>query len=64
MDFERPLNKGTLHIYSIKGQEIYTKENIMTAHIELQKGRMSSGIYYYRLEENNKVLGSGKIEIE
>jgi len=64
MDFERPLNKGTLHIYSIKGQEIYTKEKIMTAHIELQKGRMSSGIYYYRLEENNKVLATGNLEIE
>jgi photosystem II stability/assembly factor-like uncharacterized protein len=64
MDFERPLNKGILHIYSIKGQEIYTKENIMTAHIELQKGRMASGIYYFKLEENNKVLATGNLEIE
>jgi hypothetical protein len=32
--------------------------------VELQKGKMSKGMYYYSIKQNNQTLNSGKLAVE
>ena len=64
VEFGRGLHNGVFHIYTMKGQEINSIQNINSDRIELQKGKLASGMYIYTVTEGNEKIAVGKIEIE
>lgn len=52
-----------LQIINQNGQIINTIENIKTGEIEIRKGNMKKGIYYYRLLTEKVIIASGKMII-
>jgi hypothetical protein len=58
------LKSATLSIYNALGQEIKTINNISGKEITLQRDNLPEGIYFIRLTEEDKIVGSGKIIVE
>lgn len=50
-----------LHIINQYGQIIHTINSITSGEIEINKGRMNKGVYYYRLENKKGIIASGKM---
>lgn len=51
----------TLQIINQNAQIIETIENIKSGEIEIRKGKMKKGLYYYRLQTKKGIIASGKI---
>lgn len=50
-----------LHIINQHGQIIQTINNVTSGEIEINKGRMNKGVYYYRLENEKEIIANGKL---
>ena len=59
-----PVTNGTLKLLDALGREIRTVENINGKEIKINKQSLTSGMYFYRVSSDNKIVGSGKIIIE
>ncbi|WKZ75418.1 MAG: HYR domain-containing protein [Vicingaceae bacterium] len=55
--------KYTIEITNTLGGIVKTI-NTTEKRVEIQKGNMSKGMYYYSIKQNNQTLGSGKLAIE
>lgn len=56
-------NQVTLIICNALGQEIKAVENISDSKIQIEKGDLQNGIYFIRLEKDNKLLAIKKVVI-
>ncbi|MBW8060754.1 MAG: T9SS type A sorting domain-containing protein, partial [Solirubrobacterales bacterium] len=52
-----------LRLYNVFGEEVKQIGNIKSEKIILQRGNLSSGVYFYQVATNNKLAGSGKLII-
>jgi sugar lactone lactonase YvrE len=61
-------NKGTepinLLVYDITGKEVKTKNTISGQQITIERGNLTSGIYFYSLLQNNQLINKGKLIIQ
>jgi hypothetical protein len=54
-----------IRIVNILGELVYASEQeVQTNTVEIDLGSTSSGLYFYQLESNGKISGSGKIIVE
>ena len=58
------LKNANLIIYDILGKEIKRRDNISGQEIFIDRDNLGNGIYFYRLEENNKIVSTGKLIAE
>jgi hypothetical protein len=54
------LNNAIVEIYNVLGQTVRTIQNISENNINIEKGNLQSGIYFYRLLNNSEPLSTGK----
>ena len=53
-----------LQIINQSGQIIQTLKNITSGEIEIKKGDMKNGVYFYRLQNSNGIVAKGKMIIK
>jgi hypothetical protein len=58
------LNNASLLMYDLAGREVKRIDNISTSEIEISSGEMNTGLYFYRLIQDNEIIASGKFMIE
>jgi len=58
------MHKGLLILTDIEGREIERIENISGKNFILRKKNLNTGIYFYRLTNDNNFIGSGKISVQ
>lgn len=56
--------KYTLNIYNIFGQIVRSFNNVVTDEIVFERVNLTNGIYFMRLESENKTVITGKLIIE
>jgi uncharacterized delta-60 repeat protein len=61
--FSTPLHNAELNIYNAYGQLVNHLENISGQNIQLSRNNLPSGIYFFQLTENNKIIGADKLII-
>ncbi|PCH98364.1 MAG: hypothetical protein COB85_01665 [Bacteroidetes bacterium] len=54
----------TFHLYSVTGQIVREISEILTGEIVLERGTLVNGLYYYQLQNDNGVVGKGKLIIQ
>jgi hypothetical protein len=65
MKFENTGNENyTLTIYNTYGQIVRTIKNIVTNNIQIEKQNLTTGLYYFKLSKEEKIIGTGKLNIE
>ncbi|WP_026776092.1 T9SS type A sorting domain-containing protein [Polaribacter sp. Hel_I_88] len=62
--FSRSLSNGELIIYDISGKEVKKVKRINSKEITVKRDSLKSGIYFYKLSEDKKVLAEGKLSIK
>jgi len=58
------LSDATLEITNVLGQSVRAVKNINTNTIPIERGDLQSGIYFYRLTNNQTLVSTGKLVIE
>ena len=53
----------TMNIYTSDGQLVYSKDNITSDNILIERGELTNGIYFFRLQASDKVV-TGRLIIE
>jgi len=51
-------------LYSIRGQLVLEIENINSNQIIVEKNNLTAGMYFFQLQNDNQIIGSGKLIIE
>lgn len=59
--FNSILNNAELNIYNLYGQNIKTIKNISADRVKIERGNLSSGLYFYELRQNSKNIATGKL---
>ena len=54
----------TIKIYDVLGKMVNEIKNINTAEVTINKGKLSDGMYYYRLYDKDEMVANGKLIIE
>lgn len=62
--FEKELPEKELIIYDVRGKEISRIKNIAGKKITIDRNNLSPGIYLYKLTDDNKFIGAGKLVVE
>ncbi len=61
-------NKGTAPLsfimYDLTGKDVKAKSTVSGQQITIERGNLNNGIYFYKLLQENKIIGSGKLMIE
>lgn len=57
------LQNGELTVFNIRGQQVKTMKNISGQEIKFFRDDLSSGIYFMRLTENNKLIVADKFVV-
>jgi hypothetical protein len=58
------LKNATLKIYNIPGQEILEEQGISGQQIIVKRSRLISGVYFYRIVQDEEVVATGKMVVE
>jgi hypothetical protein len=65
LEFKNPGNKKhSLSVYNSFGQLVLSINNITADHVEIERGDFADGLYYFKLENEEQVIASGKFIIE
>ena len=59
-----PMKNATLTVHNNLGQQIMQLTNIYGNTVSLKRGGLSSGLYFIRLKEDNKILATKKIIVQ
>ena len=51
-------------MYDLTGKEIEVKCSISTQQIVIERGDLPNGIYFYKISQNNNIIGTGKLIVE
>ena len=61
-------NKGkepiSFLMYDVSGKEVKVKNTVSGQQIQIEKRDLTNGIYFYKLLQNNRIIGTGKLIIE
>ncbi len=61
-------NSGTedyiLTLFDREGRNLRTVKTVSSDHIEIERGNLASGIYFYQLRSNREIIATGKFIIE
>ncbi|MFH1321216.1 MAG: T9SS type A sorting domain-containing protein, partial [Bacteroidota bacterium] len=61
IQFPNPKNeKHTLTIYNSKGQLVQKIENITSGELKVKNNNWESGLYFFQLQNNIEIVGTGK----
>ncbi|MFH0865009.1 MAG: T9SS type A sorting domain-containing protein [Bacteroidota bacterium] len=55
------LSNATLQVYDLTGKVMIAKENISGQQFMIYRGNLSTGIYFYMISQENKVVVTGKL---
>ena len=55
---------ASFYLYDVTGRIVKTIKNITTPEFKLEREDLQSGIYFYRLNDLEKVISTGKLIIE
>ncbi len=58
------IENAEVKIFNMLGNEVRTISGINESAINIQRGKLPQGIYFYSLRENNIILATGKLIIE
>jgi hypothetical protein len=58
------LNDATLTLYNSAGEQVEQINNISGNTVNLTRDNLSSGLYFFRLTQDNKIITAGKLVIE
>ena len=58
------LHNTDLEVYDVLGRQVMAMHNIRDKKINLNRGNLQTGIYFYRLIDNSNLLTNGKFIIE
>lgn len=61
--FNSELKNAELKVYDMRGQEIKEVKSIFRKQITINRNNLPSGIYIYRLIQDNKMIATGKLII-
>ncbi|NVO04285.1 MAG: SBBP repeat-containing protein [Bacteroidetes bacterium] len=61
IEVQNELKNAELIIYDLFGKEIYKMNCINQQTINIKRNNLADGIYFFRLIENNQIIGKGKI---
>lgn len=65
LEFSNEANKNcTLFMYDEQGKCVQTKANITANKVDVERGNLPNGIYFYQVVTDNKVINTGKLIIE
>ena len=53
----------TISLYGINGQ-LLLREQLLTPSFELRRGALPAGLYFYRIESEGEMMGSGKVAVQ
>jgi len=59
--FERNLKNAELLIYDLQGRVVYVIKELNISEFTIQRNKLTNGMYFYRLIENNRDIAKGKI---
>ena len=59
-----PLSSGLISIYDILGKEVKRLVNLNGKEIIIQKENLKTGMYFFRIEDKNGIVGNGKMVVE
>lgn len=62
VDFES--GKVSFVIYNVVGKEVYRVTAIKSKEFKLTRENLISGLYFYQLLDNNKVISTGRISVK
>ena len=51
-------------MYDLTGKEIEVKSAVSTQQIVIERGDLPNGIYFYKISQNNNMIGTGKLIVE
>ncbi|PQV48224.1 putative secreted protein (Por secretion system target) [Jejuia pallidilutea] len=57
------INDGILTLYDVNGKEVKRLEHIVGSEFALKRNNLLSGIYFYKLSENNKLISKGALVV-
>ena len=58
------IQNGKLSIYDVLGKEVKQIKNLNGKEIIIQKENLKTGMYFFRIEDKNGIVGNGKMVIE
>lgn len=61
--FSSIMNNAELNIYNLYGQCIKELKNISGDKIKIERGVLSTGLYFYELRQNSKHIATGKLMV-
>jgi hypothetical protein len=65
LEFRNPAKQNcTLTLYDLRGQVIRRVNNINEERVEIERGNLESGIYFFQLQTDREILATGKLMIE
>ncbi|MCH8905092.1 MAG: T9SS type A sorting domain-containing protein [Bacteroidetes bacterium] len=60
----KTVKKLSLALYDLMGTEVKRIENITSNKIKINRDNLSPGLYFYKLEERDQILATGKVVIQ
>ncbi|MCH8905093.1 MAG: T9SS type A sorting domain-containing protein [Bacteroidetes bacterium] len=54
----------SLALYDLMGTEVKRIENITSDKIKINRDNLSPGLYFYKLEERDQIIATGKVVIQ
>ena len=64
MNFPNTLKNPVFKLYNHQGNLVSTIIDITGGQIKIEKGNLSSGLYFYALQNNQTVVARGKLEVK
>jgi len=65
LEFENQKDeKYKLSIYNSFGQLIFSKDNIVTGKIKIERNEMTAGMYFFQLQKDRQIITTGKFIVE
>lgn len=50
-------------IYNLQGQVIQTISQVRKSQVEIERGNLAAGLYFFQIQDNRKILFTGKMQI-
>lgn len=60
----RNANNFTFTLFNLQGQALQTIRNITSDKVEIEKGNLLSGVYFFQLQSENEIRMTGKLIVE
>ncbi len=58
------LTNATLKIYNMHGQEVSLEKGISGKQIQVKRNQLNSGVYFYRIEQQDEMIATGRLMVD